>query len=457
MMRGFVPTPAKTVDVMVEKLFRGTEVSRDLRVLDPGCGEGEFIEGIVRYCRARRAAIPSIVGIELDPARAATAKARFAGMRSVDIRHRDFLVPSDDRFDRIVGNPPYVSILGLDAAEREHYRTTYVTARGRFDLYVLFFEQALRCLAENGRLVFITPEKYLYVESARTLRQLLLTHHVLELHFAGEETFGDLVTYPLITTVSKKPRAAATKLIRRDGSIASIRLAAAGSWLPSLNGHAPHAGGLVLANVTRRVSCGVATGADSLFVTSASTLAAELRPFAYPTISGRQIREGFPLASDDVLLAPYDRDGHLLPEHRLGALGKYLGQPSKRSILEARTCTARKPWYAFHDSFPVRDVLGPKLLCKDITEEPFFVQDEAGTIVPRHSVYYVVPVDTRDLAPLAEYLNGPLAAEWMRAHCQRAAQGFLRMQSHVLKRLPIPASVADMLATPSEQLEALPA
>jgi len=456
-MRGFVPTPTKIVDIMVEKLFAGSEDPSQLRVLDPGCGEGEFIAGVVRYCRARRTAIPRVVGVELDPARAATAKARFAGIREIEIRQRDFLLPSDEKFDRIVGNPPYVSILELDASERERYRKAYLTARGRFDLYLLFFEQALRCLDQGGRLVFITPEKYLYVESARSLRQLLLLRHVSELEFVGEATFGELVTYPLITTVSDAASGASTRMTRRDGSRAAVRLATAGSWLPTLNGHLPHAGGLVLADVALRVSCGVATGADQVYVTPTKELADDLRPFAHPTVSGRQIRAGRPLVSADVMLAPYDGEGRLLQEQQLGALGRYLRQPERRAILEGRTCAARKKWFSFHDNFPLDEVLRPKLLCKDITEEPFFVVDEKGSIVPRHSVYYIVPADPADLAPLAEYLNSPVAADWMRAHCQRAAQGFLRMQSHVLKRLPIPDSVAALLASPRDQLEALPA
>ena len=64
--------------------------------------------------------------------------------------------------------------------------------------------------------------------------------------------------------------------------------------------------------------------------------------------------------------------------------------------------------------------------------------DEAGTIVPRHSVYYLVPSDPTRIQELSDYLNSGTALEWLMAHCQRAANGFVRLQSHVLKRLPLP-------------------
>lgn len=439
-MKGFVPTPAAVVDLMVEKLLSGVLDTGKLRLLDPGCGDGEFIDGVLRYCRSRQLPIPRIVGIELSPERAAAARERFRDVPQVEVREEDFLLPSNEQFDLVVGNPPYVSILELDASERERFRRSYSTAIGRFDLYVLFFEQALRMLREPGRLVFITPEKFLYVESARRLRELLV-HRVRELYFASESTFGTLVTYPLISTIGPESSGAPTSVRRRDGSTSTVRLASAASWLPAINGHpaAPEQG-LVLGDVALRVSCGVATGADKVFVTRPGDLSSELERFSFPTVAGRQIAANRDLRTEHVILAPYDRNGRLLSESALGPLGRYLNEPARRKLLDSRTCSARKQWFAYHDNLPLDVMLRPKLLCKDITESPFFVIDEAGTIVPRHSVYYIVPADPSLLHPLAEYLNSDSAVSWMRSHCQRAAKGFLRMQSHVLKQLPLPAS-----------------
>lgn len=441
-MKGFVPTPPAVVDDMVQRLFDGVAITHDTRLLDPGCGEGAFIEGVLRHCAANNLPIPHIVGIELHPARAAAARARFVGQRQVRIQEADFLLnPPGSPFDLIIGNPPYVSITHLDPDEKAAYRSMFEAATGRFDLYSLFFEQSLRLLKPTGRLVFITPEKYTYVGSTERLRSMLRDRGVSDLIFADEATFGELVTYPLITVLGGRTLGTLTRVIRRDGSEDAVLLPTSGSWSGTIAGAPEAAAGLTLVDVSLRISCGVATGADGVFVLDANRVPSELLPFAHPTLAGREILPSGVVRPRNVMLAPYDEDGVLLPEDQLGALGAYLGDTERAGRLKARTCAQRKPWYAFHDNFPIRDMLRPKLLCKDITERPFFVVDATGTIVPRHSVYYVVPAADVDLQELAEHLNSQDAATWLRNHLQRAANGFVRMQSQVLKKLPIPASV----------------
>ena len=80
----------------------------------------------------------------------------------------------------------------------------------------------------------------------------------------------------------------------------------------------------------------------------------------------------------------------------------------------------------------------PKILCKDITKRPRFWVEREGTIVPRHTVYYIVPRDPRLIDELCKYLNSNKARDWLMANCQRAANDFIRIQSNVLKKLPIP-------------------
>jgi hypothetical protein len=194
----------------------------------------------------------------------------------------------------------------------------------------------------------------------------------------------------------------------------------------------------------------VATGADGVFVVRDEELPAELARFAHPTIAGRQMSPTVPIRTGSSMLIPYDAEGTLLPEHLLGALGDYLRREDRYRQLLGRTCVLRKPWYAFHENPPMRELARPKLLCKDITAAPYFVPDVEGRIVPRHSTYYIVPTDASLLGALAAHLNSAASREWLTAHCQRVANGFLRLQSNVLRQLPIPA---ELMPLPPAQLD----
>ncbi|MDQ3699258.1 MAG: N-6 DNA methylase [Gemmatimonadota bacterium] len=445
-MKGYALTPPTVVDLMVEKLFRSGAPSPDATVLDPGCGTGVFLDGVVRWCASRNVPLPRLIGIDSDPVRIAFSRNRFAGIDRIEIRESDFLLTASERCDYVIGNPPYVAITGLSPIERAEYRKRYFTAQGRFDLYMLFFERALSLLKPGGRLVYITPEKFLYVTTAAPLRKLLRGEAIEELHFLDEATFGDLVTYPLISTITREPPSGETRIRLRDDTTRTVRLPSdSGSWLPAVLGADHDAETLTLAHVCLRVSCGVATGADSVFVVRNSQLDERLHEFAYPTIAGRHLEPGRLLAETHSMLVPYDRRGRLIPEEKLGELGRYLSEPTRRAKLLARTCIERKPWYAFHETPPLEGLLRPKLLCKDIGVAPYFVPDEQGRFVPRHSVYYVVPSDPSRLEELATYLNSAPAQQWLRDHCQRAAKNYLRVQSHILKRLPLPETFASAI------------
>lgn len=455
-MRGQVDTPTELVDHMVDALFAGCRPARDDRLLDSGCGTGAFISGVLRWCERNNNEVPRITGIDSDPERIRVARDRFSGLDAVTLVNADYLETRDlGSYRFIIGNPPYVGLPRLPAEERELYRENFETAVGRFDLYFLFFERALSELSRGGRLVFVTPEKWLYVKSAHALR-LMLTRTNLELiELLPDSSFPHRATYPCITVVKNaKPQGS---LICRPRGAPEIsvdqRKLGADPWWSLVRGddQSTPIGTPVLANICRRISAGVATGADRIFVRSKDDLPKGLRPFAVPTIAGRDLStdgaEDSVTNRPDVMLVPYAADGTLQPLNRLGSLANYLRRKDNRAVLEARTCAARKPWYAFHDSLPLDDLRQPKLLCKDITSNPMFWIDRDGDIIPRHSVYYIVPARSRDLDALAEWLNSESVRGRLRMRCQRAQNGSLRLQAEALRSLSLHDAPAALLDT----------
>lgn len=433
---------------MVAQLFAERRPLAEDLVLDPGCGPGAFIEGVIRWAQKHDAPVPKVVGIELDPERAASARERFKHLSSVTIVEADFLL--DDfplKAEYIIGNPPYVGITHFSEDEKSAFRSRFTTATGRFDLYMLFFERAVELLATDGRLVFITPEKYTYVASAESLRRLMASHQLVKLELLPEDTFEGLTTYPLVSTLDEAQPTAATTIVSRDGAEHSVELSRDGSsWRASFHSGAPLAdtkGWPKLSEFCLRISCGLATGADSIYVVKPNDVPPDAAHLSWPTLAGR----GLDYNQAEVrpthrMLVPYDPSGSLIAEKNLGGLLPYLSAPETRKKLEKRTCAARKPWYAFHDSAPMTEILRPKILCKDITDSPMFWLDAKGTVVPRHTIYYIVPMHSSVLLPLFDYLGSDFAQDWIARNAQRAANGFIRMQSTMLKKLPIPPEVA---------------
>ena len=444
-MKGHVPTPDALVDEMVARLFADASPRPEDRLLDPGCGGGAFIAGVLRWCQSNGVQPPQITGVELNPALASKARKRFADAPSVRIVHANYLVsPVGHPFRFIIGNPPYVSLANLgDEKQRDRYRARFTAARGRFDLYMLFFERAIEDLADAGKLVFITPEKFLYVSTAEQLRRLLMSDaevHAIDL--VPEDTFANFTTYPAITTLHKGQSADPQTTVRlRCGARRIISLPTEGqSWWPRLMEEVPESESARLGDVCVRISAGIATGADEVYVQDINAIPAQLRVFAKPAIAGRDLALDAPLpAPRRAILIPYSENGDLLPSEKLGPLGSYLSGSSNAAALRRRSCIRRKPWYAFHDNYPT-DILRPKIVFKDIAKRPYFWIDRTGGLIPLHSVYYIVPERDDQLDSLCEWLNGDQARRWMLANCQRAANGYLRLQSSVLRRMPVPAS-----------------
>lgn len=433
---GQVMTPPVIVDLMVEKLFRERKPKPSDSILDPGCGNGAFIKGILNWCKSNNAKIPRITGIDIDRRLIEEVRGNLGFYEELNLIQGDFLFEDFGDFDFIICNPPYVRIEELDESDRKMYRRKFKTAVNRFDLYILFFEKALKSLKTSGRMVFITPEKFEYTETTRPLRRLMAKYHVEEIHHLKEDVFKGLITYPTVTTISAGHKLP-TRILNHDGTTNIVQLPSDGdNWVSIIRGgHEKDSSGPTLENICTRISCGVATGADRVFVRPDVRIPENMKVYSHPTVSGKDLAYSGIRVSKRMLV-PYDKFG-LLPEHRLGEFKEWLYEFKKELIRRSCVKKGNRKWYAFHENPPMIDILRPKILCKDIAKEPRFWLDAEGKIIPRHSVYYIVPKNPEILTELLDFLNSSRAKKWLTANCQRASNGFIRLQSNVLKKLPV--------------------
>jgi len=261
----------------------------------------------------------------------------------------------------------------------------------------------------------------------------------------AEDAFTGLVTFPCVTTV-RRGGSGQTKVKLRDGTTHETALTTGDSWAAKIRNADLESlrTGATLGDVTERISPGIATGADSVFVFDQSDVPEAIdQEWLRPTVSGKQLREFDGPYSDSVFVCPYRDDGSLADEAELGSFGEWAEQ--HRDRLADRSCVEKdgKRWYAWHETPPMEDLLQPKIVFRDIAKEPRFWFEETGEVVPKHSVYYLIPREGVPFEELLEYLNAPEARMWMEANCQRAHNGYYRLQSRVLADLPVPAEWAD--------------
>jgi len=361
----------------------------------------------------------------------------------------------------IIGNPPYVSTVRMEAVYKERLRVQFATARGRFDLYTLFIEQAIKLLKSGGRFAFITPDKFLVSESARPLRALIAASGAIRsiTMFTSHKIFKDAATVPCITVFERGSKATSLDVmeraddpdqmgrlpVRRRYAVPQSGLAGR-SWLlrgPDLNELAGKIQGSHrhLELFTTRISVGIASGYDRAFLLprAATDVEHELRR---PAIRGRDLH-AFRL--DDPLLdliVPYVFDDESRP--RLADLREFPGAHAhlelNRPRLEARHCVRvwEKAWYDLHDPIPLDLASVEKILVPDVAKSNRFAVDK-GCFLPLHSAYYLMP---RCVEPyyLAGILNSSPIQFLIRLQAPIVKDGFRRYRRQFLAGLPIPVT-----------------
>lgn len=206
-------TAPKTGDKMVEKLFHNQLPDPDSRVLIPGCGSGNLIAAINRYCNTHSTAFPAITAIDINNIVLEEAKDRFTDREifsHIDFLNRDFLLNVSDlgHFDYIVGNPPYMNWETIPESKQEAYAYRFETiARGEprsiADMYMTFFEQSLRLFKDTGRLVFVTPDDFTEPSSTPSPLAEILQDYTVEFE-PLPVNFPDIDLSTVITTVTQR-------------------------------------------------------------------------------------------------------------------------------------------------------------------------------------------------------------------------------------------------------------
>ncbi len=185
-LRGGYYTPPKLALALTQWALNG---SSDIRLLEPSCGDGVFLDVLRSTASAKKS--QSIIihadAVELNAEEIAKAENRLSVGRvpnlSVEFHNLDFFewisLPENRKreWDVIVGNPPYIRYQYFDLDQRilaqRIFENAGLTFTQRTNAWVPFVISAIQHLAPGGRMAFVLPAEIMHIMHASGLRSLL--------------------------------------------------------------------------------------------------------------------------------------------------------------------------------------------------------------------------------------------------------------------------------------------
>jgi adenine-specific DNA-methyltransferase len=212
-------TPREIADFMVNLISK----KKDALILEPCAGEGVFINSLLDK------GFKNVKAYEIDPE--LTKKSY-----GIHIKLQDFLKTSrDEKFDVIIGNPPYVHWNHINIETRKFLeRDSFwkYLLNGEADLLYSFIIWAVEKLKMGGELIFIVPFFWFNSTHANKLRHYLTTHGFFEtiIHFGELKLFKDAYPNNIIfkyVKTKEKPSGFRQKIKvieyrKRDGNIQEV-------------------------------------------------------------------------------------------------------------------------------------------------------------------------------------------------------------------------------------------
>jgi predicted helicase len=98
-----------------------------------------------------------------------------------------------------------VRIQRLSEDLKKCYGTRYKSAQGLFDIYVLFIERGITWLQKNGKLGFITSNKFVQSDYGKGIRKVILEKCAIEclIDFGDTGVFSEVTNYPCIFVLER--------------------------------------------------------------------------------------------------------------------------------------------------------------------------------------------------------------------------------------------------------------
>lgn len=152
----------------------GINGSSDYEILEPSCGDGVFLNRM----KKDNYTFKSVTAIEFNEMEADKAdKIKLGNKSVVNADFHLFCNETAQRFDLVVGNPPYIRFQYFDEAQQAEATKIFNRARLKYskltNAWVSFVVGSSLLLKEKGKIGFVIPAELLQVSYAQQLREFL--------------------------------------------------------------------------------------------------------------------------------------------------------------------------------------------------------------------------------------------------------------------------------------------
>lgn len=197
---------------VVNQIITSMTFTRDSKVLDPGCGSGNFLMQAYKMMQKenipQESIISNLYGYDIDKIAVLLAKvniyilAKTVEFERINIYEIDFLNDDNDlSFDIIIGNPPWGKKYSNE--EKKELKKKYNLLFSKMDSFAQFIIKSIDILNENGTLGFVLPSSILNIATHEEIRKLLLSYDIEYIKRIGRE-FEEIVTDVIIVKISKR-------------------------------------------------------------------------------------------------------------------------------------------------------------------------------------------------------------------------------------------------------------
>ena len=196
------PTPIDCVEEMIEKIPQGFWKKKNIKILDPCCGCGNFpivvYQKLIKYHNKSHILNNILYFNDLNENRLNVLKQIFGD--EINVFNEDFLkFDTDIKFDLVVANPPYAKILANGKRASKNH-----------NLIKPFIEKTLGVLKDKAYLLYITPDNWMSYADRNLLIQKLTNLNIiyLNIHIAKKyfKKIGSSFTWYLIQNSTPNKR-----------------------------------------------------------------------------------------------------------------------------------------------------------------------------------------------------------------------------------------------------------